>query len=266
MSSQVKLGIFDSGIGGLSVANFLIAKHPSVEIWYLADSLFLPYGTKAEPLVRERVSRMMNFFQSGDFTHIICACNTAYALAGDIIDSYKDLEVSNVTQALIHTLPTHINLSQSLLIATPNTIKSGLYQKYLGRIHGQDNIHISANSSLVELIEAKGDNRESVYEEILEISRNCRFRPEAIILGCTHYNWVEKEFQKVFPGAAIYGSSAAFSFSQFETTAPLKHRPLRFFDTGESRQLRELVSARYGLSVEHLTLEDTSFIEEVHQS
>lgn len=266
MSSQVKLGIFDSGIGGLSVANFLIAQHPSVEIWYLADSLFLPYGTKAESLVRDRVSKMMRFFLSGDFTHVICACNTAYALAGDIIESYKDLEVSNVTQALIHTLPTHINLSQSLLIATPNTIKSGLYQKYLGRIYGQHNIHISANSSLVELIEAHGDNRALVYEEILEISRNCRFKPEAIILGCTHYNWVEEEFQKAFPGAAIYGSSTAFSFSQFQITAPVAHRSLRFFDTGESRQLSELVLAQYRLSVEHLDLENASFIEEVHQS
>lgn len=266
MTAKVKLGIFDSGIGGLSVANSLIYNYPSVETWYLADSLFLPYGTKSRPLVRERVAKMMRFFQKGGFTHVICACNTAYALAGDIIDGCSGLELANVTQALIHTLPSDINLSQSLLVATPNTIKSGIYQKYLGRIHGQENIHISANSRLVELIETHGENKASIYDEILDISRNCSFRPQSIILGCTHYNWVEEEFQKVFPGATIYGSGAAFAFPQFDGFTASHERSLRFFDTGESIHMREFLSDQYQLEVEHLSLEDVTFIEALHQS
>mgnify|MGYP001602655008 CR=1 FL=1 len=266
MSSKVKLGIFDSGIGGLSVANFLIDRYPAVETWYLADSLFLPYGTKAEHLVKDRVAKLMRFFSSGNFTHVICACNTAYALAGDIIDGTPDLRVSNVTQALIHTLPTHINLGKSLLVATPNTIKSGIYQKYLGRIHGLDNIHISANSTLVELIEEPGDNRESIYHEILEIAHNCSFKPETVILGCTHYNWVVGEFQKVFPRAIIYDSRGAFEFSDFDQNSSGNDGKLRFFDTGQSEHLQELVENKYHRTVEHLSLEDSSLIQDINQS
>lgn len=255
MSTKTNVGIFDSGIGGLTVANSLIQQYPDIDFCYLADSLFLPYGTQKSSVVKDRVQAMLAYFEMRGFSLVICACNTAYALGREQIKD-SALEVWNVTEGLINRLPFDIDMRKSLLIATPNTIKSGVYQDMLGKIYRISDLHITAHAELVKLIEYQL-GKEKIEEAIDSIKRSIDFTPENVLLGCTHYNWVKELFEKTFPKSRVFSSEDVFTI-QTSNKAHTNRRRLEFLDTGNSQSLKRLVQKMFNETVELISLEHPS--------
>lgn len=180
------VGVFDSGIGGLTVLKCLRRVAPSCDFCYIADQAFCPYGTKSAPQIRRRAVEVAHFLQKSGASHIIIACNTASVFADDV---RRALSVP----VLDVIAPTCNAVLQSkcktvALLATNATVKSGAYQNIL-KAHGIQTIPFAC-SDFVPLVEAAApaDVCSRTVANRLEALPSCHV--DAVILGCTHFPYL----------------------------------------------------------------------------
>ncbi|MDI3524060.1 glutamate racemase [Kosmotoga sp.] len=192
---KVDIGIFDSGIGGITVLRELMKSVPTgVRFHYFGDTARVPYGSKPPSEIKKYVHQVFDFFRSLSVEAIVTACNTSDSILSK--EEKKSLEVpffsiiDPVTEALKNDLP--INSSVAI-IGTRNTIKRSLYLK---KLIGSDNIcRISQKACplFVPLVEEgvwEGTLAETIVRYYLRGIK--RFAPDYLILGCTHYPFLLK--------------------------------------------------------------------------
>ncbi len=234
----MKLGIFDSGIGGLSVANSIYNKYPNVDIHYVSDSKYLPYGNQDPNIIKERVKKIVSFLIDAKCDYIICACNTAFAVAEDELNEFsKEHNILNVTENFLRKFHSRLP-EKSALIATKNTIETRAYYRLLEEFNSDIDLLAVKDEKLVPLIEG-----EAPIEEIKKVVNELLYKigddREAIVLGCTHYNDIAPVFQALKPGLQIFTSQMVFD-DCFDH-AKSGEGKLSFFDTGESSLLKKKV-------------------------
>ena len=131
MADRRPIGIFDSGIGGLTVLREIIAQVPNESTIYFGDDGRAPYGTKSHETIINYSLQDMRFLKSRDVKMIVIACNTASAMALDAVRESVDIPVIGVvrpgTDAAIKTTANH----RIGVIGTEGTIKSGIYDRYI---------------------------------------------------------------------------------------------------------------------------------------
>ena len=195
------IGVFDSGIGGLTVVKELLKKLPKYRVIYFGDTAHLPYGTKSKKAVREFSDQAVNFLIKRGAKIILIACNTASSQAADYLrKKYPDTTIIDVVSPALDKIK-KMDLKRIGLIATPGTIKSGTYQKKLRKMRKV--VVSQATPLLVPFIE-EGIVKGKILNEILKIY----FKPfkkntNGIILGCTHYPLIEKSIQNVLPKGVL---------------------------------------------------------------
>ena len=187
----MRIGVFDSGVGGLTVLKSLCDKYPNNEYTYIADSKHLPYGEKTKEELFSYASSIIDYFISQDIKLVVIGCNTICSTVyKDLENKYKDITFIGVIDATID-LFLKSNKKNVLVIATTNTIKSN---KYETRIKDKNNniiVHSLATPRLVPLIE----NDLDTSIEINNILSNYK-DIDSIILGCTHYKLIEDNIPK----------------------------------------------------------------------
>lgn len=210
----MNIGIFDSGIGGLSVANSIFMRCRPSHLSYIADNKFIPYGSQDKDIIRERVSSILSYFATVIQPNlVICACNTAFTMASDLFfDHSYPFELLNVTERFLLKHPPKVG-GKTLLIATKNTISSEVYQKsLLSNGLSSHNLLVHSDHLLVKLIE---QGLEKNLDHILTCLRDIKEKYkheklDTVILGCTHYNWISKHFRQLFPNAHTIESAELF--------------------------------------------------------
>ena len=201
------IGIFDSGLGGLTVLNVLSKKFPQESFCYLGDIARLPYGNKSPETIRKYGLQIMEFLRSQKVKAIIIACNSASsAFLGE--SKYFDLPLLNVIEPGSEAALRVSSDKKIAVLGTTATIASHAYEKILKSIEPSVQVIEQACPLFVPLVE-EGFVNDSITQEIaqryLKEVRQQNF--QTVILGCTHYPVLKNDLQKVLgPGVALIES------------------------------------------------------------
>ena len=198
------IGIFDSGIGGLTVANAISKAMPNETLIYFGDTAHLPYGEKSKKLIREYANGITDFLlQEKQCKAIVIACNTASAAAYEFLrDRHKgETPIINVIDPVVESLVGQTTHKKIGLIATNTTIESGVYQEKIHRRVPQLNVRALATPLLVPMIE-EGYANDKISHTLIEnyLSKTELSDIDALILGCTHYPMIKAEINAFYQG------------------------------------------------------------------
>lgn len=196
---MTKIGVFDSGIGGLSVAQAIEKAFPEDTVLFLNDSQHVPYGNRtAEEITTLAVPILHELVEQGSEV-IVVACNT---VTTNIIEELRPL----MPVPLIGMEPMikpAVGLTKSTIIAvcaTPATLASPRYAWLKDTYAKNINVIEPDCSNWSAMIEANKLDRAFVTDQIDEV---CRRGADVIVLGCTHYHWIQEEIQKASRGRAV---------------------------------------------------------------
>ena len=203
-STHRPIGVFDSGIGGLTVAHAISRLLPNEQIIYFGDTAHLPYGDKSKDLIRTYSSEITNFLLHQKHCKcVVIACNTASAAAYEYLrDSYKgSVPIFNVIDPIIESVVADESIKHVGIIATKTTILSGVYQEKLSRRRPSLTYSALATPLLAPMIE-EGFYNNNISQTVIH---NYLEQPElkdidALILGCTHYVMIKKEINEFYGG------------------------------------------------------------------
>jgi glutamate racemase len=212
MSNQNPIGIFDSGIGGLTVASAIKRALPNESIVYYGDTAHLPYGDKSKELIAQYAVSITDFLlKEKNCKAIVIACNTASAAAYETLrDSYKGtVPVINVIDPMIEEVISDDTLSNVGIIATKTTVNSGVYQEKLSRRKPELEYHALATPLLASMIE-EGFYNNTISEAVLKeyLSDSSLEGINGLVLACTHYPLIKKEIDRFFHGKVKIFDSA----------------------------------------------------------
>jgi glutamate racemase len=197
-SAALPLGVFDSGLGGLTVARALLGALPDERILYLGDTARVPYGTRSAETVIRYARGCARVLTDRGIKALIVACNTVSAVALELLRAELDLPVIGVVQPgaaaavrAIRELETAVRLPQPPkigVLGTAGTINSGAYPRAVGQLSTRIEVIGRAAPLLVPLVEEgwlEGDVPELAVRRYVEplIASGAR----VIVLGCTHY-------------------------------------------------------------------------------
>ena len=200
MEGKQPIGIFDSGIGGLTVAKEISILLPNEQIIYFGDTAHFPYGDKSEESIKKYSKGISEFLLKQNCKTIIIACNTASSLASGFLRSFlpKNLPLIDVIIPVAKFLQSS-SYKKVGVIATKGTIGSGIYSKRINELSPEIEVSSLATPLLAPMIEeAFFDNNIShtVINEYL--SHQKLEKIQALILGCTHYPLIETEISQFY--------------------------------------------------------------------
>lgn len=194
----MKIGIFDSGIGGLSVLQEAYHQLPDQEFIFYADTEHVPYGLKSPEQIIGYAKDITDFLLDKGAGAIVVACNTATSVAIKSLRSTYDIPVIGMEPAVKPAVE-GTERKRIMVIATPVTIREDKLKDLLHRVDGQHRVDLLAMPKLVEFAEREEFESEAVYEYVkkqfsdFDISKYC-----ALVLGCTHFNYFKPAYRKIF--------------------------------------------------------------------
>ncbi len=202
--SSKPIGIFDSGIGGLTVAHSLVKLLPNENIIYFGDTAHLPYGDKSAAAIQAYAIKITHMLLQQNCKLILIACHTASAVAFDLVKEYcgKQATVMNVIDPVINHCREFYAKKNVGLIGTKATIQSNIYKKRIDELNNGITLKSAATSILASAIE-EGFHHKKVIDTILEeyLSRDTLKNIDALILGCTHYPVIKKNICAYYENA-----------------------------------------------------------------
>ena len=199
----MKAGIFDSGIGGLSVLKSIVDARLFNEIIYYGDTARVPYGTKDKDTIIKFSLEALDFFNKHNIDILIVACNTASAYALKDMQKKSRIPVIGVVEPGILALSNNVQDKNKniLIIATKATIKSKVYEINLLKL-GYKNIKSLQTGLFVSIIE-EGITNGEVLDSALRFYFKNQELPDAIILGCTHFPLIADKIKEYFDNKPI---------------------------------------------------------------
>lgn len=256
------VGIFDSGVGGLTVFAEVKKALPDESIFYLGDTARVPYGSKSVDVVRHYSLTNVNLLMALGVKAVVVACNTASAAAISFLqERFTNLEIIGVIEPVVEYLLTRPELKRIGIIGTNTTILSGAYQKAL--LRGNKNLDISAKACplFVHLVEEglfKGGITEMAIDMYLaEMKKN---PPDALVLGCTHYPMLRNVIADYFGGKVEILDTAFYTAKKLAgilSENGMKNRGNvekdRFFVTDDPNSFRATAELFLGYEVDNVS-------------
>jgi len=194
------IGIFDSGVGGLTVANAVVHLLPKEEIIYFGDTAHLPYGDKSPETIQRYSERITQFLIDKGCKIIVVACNSASATAYDFLQNKfgDQVAIINVIDPLVEKVAEK-GFGEIGVIATKATVATNIYKDKLAKMSPRTKVNSMATPLLVPMIEEDFfENR--ISHAIIKhyINREEFDDIEAMLLCCTHYPLIRKEIETLF--------------------------------------------------------------------
>ena len=181
------IGIFDSGVGGLSVARSIREKLPNENIIYIADSLNAPYGDKSEKFIAMRSSYIIDYLISRNVKAIVVACNTATVSAIDSLRNKYSIPIIGVEPGIKPAVAVTKTGSIGVL-ATEQTVNSRSFSNLLNRFTDQARIQTQACPGLVELVETHKLEGQKIKSMLMKyVTPMLDKKVDTFVMGCTHY-------------------------------------------------------------------------------
>lgn len=248
------IGVFDSGVGGLSVLRAMKSLRTDVPLMYLADSAHAPYGERDARFVLDRSERLTRLLMSRGAKRIVIACNTATAWA---VDALRDRFPGTLFVGVEPGIKPAVALSRTghvAVLATPGTLASPRFAALVARHSPDTQVTGIACAGLAAEIE-RGAWDSSELANLLD--RYCEplngTAVDTLVLGCTHYPFVAGDIaRRVGPGVSLLDTSDAVArqaLSNWPSGGGTGDRaPITLMSTGDESVLRRL--ARIGLDVD----------------
>ncbi|MCI8759762.1 MAG: glutamate racemase [Clostridia bacterium] len=249
MNKNGKIGIFDSGIGGVTVMRELMKVLPKENYYYYSDSKNNPYGDKTEEEIKKLCDNIVQYLIQQDCKMIVIACNTASAKAATFLrQKYPKINIVAIEPAY-KMVYDYAYDKPTLVMATKGTIESEKFNLLLEKYDNHKTFLIPC-VGLADRIE-KGD-LEQINEYLKAIIGNYKNKVENVVLGCTHYPLIEQEIEKVlgkvnfFNGAPNLAKHLKTILEQknllkdgegkveFEDSQGLLEKKIRFFEILEN--------------------------------
>lgn len=211
MNKELPIGIFDSGIGGLTVANAVKQALPKESILYFGDTEHLPYGEKSAEAVQQFSKRITNFLITKGCKLIIIACNTASSVAYQIVkDAAKGVAVVNVIDPVVKHVATHCQDCHIGVIGTKGTTNSKIYPKKLQLLNAKASVTSLATPLLAPMIE-EGFFDNQLSQTVIDsyLSKPLLKDIDKLILACTHYPLIQSEIEDYYQGEVSIIDSAS---------------------------------------------------------
>ena len=233
----MKIGIFDSGIGGTTVLKELLTFLPDEHYVYYSDSKNNPYGSKTHAEIEALSLAAANFLLDKGCEIIVIACNTASAEAAEFLRArFKDVPIFAIQPAIKQVYDNSNSKAYTLVLATAATLGSAKFQELVEKYPVENLLAIDCNG-LAELIEA-GD--ESGIRDFLEEKLSFyKDKTANVVLGCTHYPLVTKEIRAVLGGEIQFFNGArglARNLADFigDKKSPAGSGETEFYDSSDS--------------------------------
>ena len=182
------VGVFDSGVGGLTVAREIMRQLPNENIVYFGDTARVPYGSKSKDNIIRYSRQIINFLKTKNVKAIVIACNTASALALDVVREEIDIPIIGVVEPGARAALEITQTKKIGVIGTEGTIRSAMYEKIIQGRDLEATVIGKACPLFVPLVE-EGFAKHKVTQEIIDyyLASFLETDIDSLILGCTHY-------------------------------------------------------------------------------
>ena len=193
------IGVFDSGIGGLTVVKQIFKELPQYKIVYFGDTDRLPYGTKSPDTIIDYSIQNTEFLIKKGAKIIVVACHTASAVAADILrDKFKDIPIFDVVGPGLEKALEVSRRKKIGIMGTAATIKSGAHEKFLKNLDPGVKVYLKACPLLVPLIEEGWLKRPETRKILRYYIRPLKQEHiDALVLACTHYPLLKKQIDEI---------------------------------------------------------------------
>ncbi len=207
MDKNSPIGVFDSGVGGISVLKVLKEELPHEDFIFFGDSKHAPYGEKRVDEIRALSEANLNFLLEKGAKAVVIACNTATSAAAEYLrQKYPDYIIIGMEPAVKPAAKIwHEQKPEVLVMATPATIEGKRLSHLLDLHRGDANYHLLPAPKIVRLVEAGLENSHEMYQYLEDILSPYRKKDDgsidspihSLVLGCTHFPFVKKQIQEV---------------------------------------------------------------------
>ncbi len=215
--SRAPIGVFDSGVGGLTVAREIMRQIPNESICYFGDTARVPYGSKSKETVTRFSRQIVRFLRTHQVKTIVVACNTASAYALDELEKEIDIPIIGVVKPGAKVAAEVTRNGKIGVIATQATIGSQIYTQYIKEINSNATIYGKACPLFVPLVE-EGLWQDPVTDEIARryLTELIDSDIDTLIMGCTHYPLIRSTIGR------IIGENVTLVNPAYETALELK--------------------------------------------
>lgn len=217
LGNSAPIGIFDSGVGGLTVAREIMRQIPNERLVYFGDTARVPYGNKSKETVTKYSRQIIRFLKTQNVKAIVVACNTASAYALDEIEKELDIPIIGVVKPGAKVAAETTRNKKVGVIATAGTIQSRIYTEYIQGIQSDIQVIGKACPLFVPLVE-EGLLEDPVTDEIATryLNELKDIDIDTLILGCTHYPLIRSTLGR------IMGEGVALVNPAYETARELR--------------------------------------------
>lgn len=193
ISKDAPIGVFDSGVGGLTVAREIINQIPNERIVYFGDTARVPYGSKSKDTIIRFSRQIIRFLQTEGVKAIVIACNTASAFAIDVVSKEFDMPIIGVVKPGARVAAATTKNNRIGIIGTEGTINSGIYTEFITNLRPEVKVIGKACPLFVPLVE-EGMTDDIITRQVIEryLSSFKKENIDSLILGCTHYPLLRK--------------------------------------------------------------------------
>ena len=214
----MKIGFYDSGIGGLSVLHEAYHQLPEEEYLFYADTDHVPYGTKEKAEILGFARESVNFLVEQGVDAVVIACNTATSVAVEILRQEYSLPIVSMEPAVKPAVE-HGNDGRILVIATPVTLRETKLKNLIERVDERHQVDLLATPELVRFAEAEQFSGDEVLSYLAERFGQVNTADyNTLVLGCTHFNYFKDLYRQFFPG------DIQFMDGNYGTVRHLAHR------------------------------------------
>lgn len=211
------VGVFDSGVGGLTVVSEIMSQIPNEKIIYFGDTARVPYGSKSKETITRYAKQIIRFLQTQEVKAIVVACNTASAYALEEIEQEIPIPILGVVKPGAKVAAETTKNGKIGVIGTEGTVASHIYSHYIEQLNPKATVIGKACPLLVPLVE-EGLLQDPVTDEIAMryLTQLIDIDIDTLILGCTHYPLIRATVSK------IMGDKVTLVNPAYETARELK--------------------------------------------
>jgi glutamate racemase len=256
------IGVFDSGVGGLSILLEIQKLLPNETSIFVADQAYVPYGRKSKEELIERVGKIMDFFVKNEVKAVVVACNTATVYTIDEMRKKYNIPIIG-TVPVIKVIARMTRTGKTAVFSTPATAKSPYLAKLIEEFAPNIVVEKVGGSNLEELIENGNINDPAILERLkFHLLPLVKDGVDAIALGCTHYPFLKEKIKRVVgskvkivdSGGAV-ARRLAFVLEHEKILSQQKGQDL-YYTTGDKDKFEKVASelTKKEITAEHVNL------------
>lgn len=247
-----KIGVFDSGLGGLTVLKNLIEQHQDTDFIYLGDNARVPYGNKSEATIIKYSEQAVEFLLSKGVHTIVIACNTSSAIALDYLNNkFEDVNFIGMIKPAVKGA---LNLTKNKnigVIGTQATINSKSYLKEIAE-YGEYKVLTKATPLFVPFVEAGMISHKAVDLIIEEYLAEFKGEIDTLILACTHYPFLIEGIRKYLGDTVNIIDTGYYASLELKDYEKLNSRKIEYFVTDEPNNFISIAENNLNIKISNI--------------